>query len=46
MKTGLDYPLGAVEFEAPILKVSLGCGYLGVIDQNFKAYMWGDNFAG
>lgn len=46
MRSGQDNPIGEAEFDAPILKVALGCGFIGVIDQNFKVYMWGDNFAG
>ena len=32
MKTGKDFPIGEVEFDAPIFKVALGCGFIGVID--------------
>lgn len=46
MKSGIQAPFAAAFFDNPILKMSIGCGFVGVIDTSYWVYLWGDNFAG
>ena len=46
MKSGNEYPKGEAEFDAPIEKISIGGGFVGIVDSNHRVFMWGDNFSG
>lgn len=46
-KAAYAEPVIEVEFsDRAINKLDLGCGYIAVIDNDNKLYMWGDNYAG
>lgn len=46
-RSGYEEPVIEIEFnESIIKKIDMGCGYISVIDDQGKIYMWGDNYAG
>jgi alpha-tubulin suppressor-like RCC1 family protein len=47
LKSGYQQPMIELEFENPIIKkIDLGWGFVGVVDEEGKVYLWGDNYAG
>ena len=45
-RNGTKYPQLEFSFQRPIVHLSLGCGYVSLLDDQGKAYAFGDNYAG
>ena len=45
-KSGIDNPKKEATFEYQIDHLSLGTGYITIVDETNNVYSWGDNYAG